>query len=287
MLIEEMEAIALSIQRFTSSEVGAWSNSYLISGKSEAILFDVFQLHSDAKRLAGMIAKSDKTLKAVMISHAHPDHFMGLDVITDRFPEARVVSTPNIVADIQKDGPWMLSLLQGKLGPEGPARLVVPEALTEPWLQIDGIELDVLEFGEGESRHIAPVYIPEAKALLSADLIYNNAHLYLQEQRLESWLVRLDELEEFSKNCVSTIYPGHGAPGDLRLIGQTRAYLHDFADAVKTGNAKTAEERMLVKYPERHVKQFLAAFSIPAYFPSAQHVTASSRDVFCTTSKPL
>ena len=42
----------LSIQSFTSSEPGAWSNSYLISGDSEAILFDVFMLHSDAKQIA-------------------------------------------------------------------------------------------------------------------------------------------------------------------------------------------------------------------------------------------
>jgi hypothetical protein len=31
---------SLSIQSFTSSEPGAWSNSYLISGATEAILFE-------------------------------------------------------------------------------------------------------------------------------------------------------------------------------------------------------------------------------------------------------
>jgi hypothetical protein len=48
---------SLSIQSFTSSEPGAWSNSYLISGDSEAILFDVFMLHSDAKQIADGIGK--------------------------------------------------------------------------------------------------------------------------------------------------------------------------------------------------------------------------------------
>jgi hypothetical protein len=37
---------ALSIQPFTSSEPGAWSNSYLIGGESEANLFDLFMLRS-------------------------------------------------------------------------------------------------------------------------------------------------------------------------------------------------------------------------------------------------
>jgi glyoxylase-like metal-dependent hydrolase (beta-lactamase superfamily II) len=269
MSIENSAIASLSIQPFTSSEAGAWSNSYLISGESEAVLFDVFQLHSEAAQLAEMIAQSGKTLKTVMISHAHPDHFMGLDAITERFPEAHVVSTPNVVADIRENGPWMFSLLQSKLGPEGPTRLVVPEALAEAALYIEGNKLDIVEFGEGESKHIACLYVPGVKALLSADMVYNNAHLYLQERRLESWLARLDELEVFARDRVSTIYPGHGAPADLTVISRTRTYLSDFANAVKSGDAKTAEQRILAKYPDHHVRQFLTLFSLPAYFPPA------------------
>jgi glyoxylase-like metal-dependent hydrolase (beta-lactamase superfamily II) len=260
---------SLSIQSFTSSEPGAWSNSYLISGSTEAILFDVFMLYSDARQIADGIMKSGKTLRTVMISHAHPDHFMGLDVITERFPKAQVVSTQNVVTDIKTDGPWMFSMLQGKLGPEGPTQLAMPKALAEPVLTLDGVKLQVVEFGEGESKHIAAVYIPELKALLSADLVYNQAHLYLQEKHLDSWLLRLDELEEFTKDRVTTIHPGHGKAAGLELIEQTRSYLHDFADAVKSGDAKTAERHMLGKYHNYHVKQFLTAFSIPAYFPPA------------------
>jgi glyoxylase-like metal-dependent hydrolase (beta-lactamase superfamily II) len=270
MSVENAASARLSIQPFTSSEAGAWSNSYVISGQSEAILFDVVQLHSEAAQLADTIATSGKTLKTVMISHAHPDHFLGLDVIAERFPQARVVSTANVVADIKENGPWIFALLQKKLGPEGPTRLVVPEILAEPVLKIEGNKMDVVEFAEGESRHIASVYVPGIKALLAADLVYNNAHLYLQERHLESWLRRLDELEEFATNRVSAIYPGHGAPGDLGLIEQTRVYLRDFAEAVKSGDAKTAEQRILAKYPDYHVRQFLTVFSIPAYFPVAQ-----------------
>jgi glyoxylase-like metal-dependent hydrolase (beta-lactamase superfamily II) len=238
-----------------------------VRGESEAILFDVFMLHSDAAQIADGIKKSGKTLKTVMISHAHPDHFMGLDVIAEVFPDARVVSTQNVVRDIKADGPWIFSMLQGNLGQEGPKRLVIPEPLTEPVLNLEGTTLEVVEFGEGESKHIAAIHIPSLRTLLSADLVYNNAHLYLQERHLESWLTRLEELEGFAKDRISTICPGHGSPAGLELIGQTRAYLLDFAEAVKAGDAKTAEESMLAKYPHYHVRQFLSVFSIPAYFP--------------------
>jgi glyoxylase-like metal-dependent hydrolase (beta-lactamase superfamily II) len=267
----------LAIQPFTSSEAGAWSNSYLLSGASEALLFDVCMLRGDAVQRADMIARTGKTLTTVMISHAHPDHFMGLDVITDRFPKADIVSTANVAADIRQDGPWMCSMLQSKLGGDGPERLVIPEALPEPTLHIEGDTLDVVEFGEGESKHLAALYIQSAQTLLSADLVYHDAHLYLQERHLESWLRQLDELEAYAKPRVSTIYPGHGTPSDLRLIDQTRQYLRDFADAVKTGDPKKAEAQMLAKYSGHHVKQFLTVFSLPAYLPTTSPAPAQSR----------
>jgi len=70
MPVTNVVSTSLSIQSFTSSEPGAWSNSYLITGESEAILFDVFMLHGDAKQITEGISKSGKTLKTVMVSHA-------------------------------------------------------------------------------------------------------------------------------------------------------------------------------------------------------------------------
>lgn len=263
------EGHSIAIQSFTATEAGAWSNSYLVSGQSEAVLFDVFMLHSDTVRLADEISRSGKTLTTVLISHAHPDHFMGLDVIVDRFPNARVVATSNVIADIKSDAPWMLAMLQAKLGPDGPGRLVIPEALDGAVLTVDGRELRVVEYGECEGKHIAAVYIPDLKAMLSADLIYNDAHLYLQERHIEGWLARLDELEAFAARCVDTIYPGHGGAAGLELIERNRAYMREFLRAVKSGDSNTATQMMLDKYPEYHVRQFLTAFSIPAYFPAA------------------
>jgi glyoxylase-like metal-dependent hydrolase (beta-lactamase superfamily II) len=259
---------SLSIRQFTSSEAGAWSNAYLISGTSEALLYDVFMLRSDAIRLADAIEQSGKILTMVMISHAHPDHFMGLDVIADRFPRARIVSTGEVVADIRQDGPWMFDLLKGKFQTEAPTRLVTPAPLMERNLSIEDTKLDVVAFGEGESKHLACLHIPALKAFLAADIIYNEAHLYLAEKHIDGWTKRLDELKEFTRGRVAMIYPGHGAIGEPdALIERTRNYLLDFAEAIKTGDAKMAEEHILAKYPDNHVRQFLNVFSLPAYFP--------------------
>ena len=54
----------------------------------------------------------------------------------------------------------MFSMLQEKLGREGPRRLVVPEALAEPILTLEGVKLEIVEFGEGETKQIKPCTLP-------------------------------------------------------------------------------------------------------------------------------
>jgi glyoxylase-like metal-dependent hydrolase (beta-lactamase superfamily II) len=270
MCAEPVTPIGLSVRPFISAEAGARSNAYLISGAADAILFDVVMLRSDAIKLAEQIAHSGKSLRSVFVSHAHPDHFMGLDVITERFPQARVIATKDVVEDIKKDGPWMFSLLQEKLGREGPDKLVIPEVLAESEIFVENTSIQVVQFGEGESRHIATLFIPSQSALLAADLIYQQTHCYLQEKCLDGWLARLYELEIFSQGRVTTIYPGHGPAGDLSLIDHTRGYLLDFRAALDGGSAQSVEASMLEKYPHHHAKQFLTAFTLPAYFPAAK-----------------
>ena len=261
--------MSLAIERFTSSEMGAWSNSYLISGQHEAILFDVFMLREDTAALVDRIKATGKTLTRVFISHAHPDHFMGTEVIVDHFPAVEVISTPATIANVMEDGPWMLELLQKKLGPKGPQRIVVPRPVPGKELTVDGVTLEIVEFEEGESKHVSTILIPSQQAHITADLIYHQAHCYLAEKWPEAWLKRLQDLEAFCRNKVSKIYPGHGEPGEpAPLIESTRAYLREFLDAIQLGNAKASEERMLTKFPDRHARQFLSMFTIPTYFPA-------------------
>jgi len=260
---------SLEIEKFTSSEVGGWSNAYLIKAEREVVLFDVFMLKADAAKLVQAIKESDRKLTAVFVSHAHPDHFMGLEVVCDAFPGVSVLSTGNVAEDIAGDGPWITRILQQKLGKDGPGRFVVPEVMTTRSLVLEGKELEVMEYPECESKHIATLYIPSLKAHLCSDIVYKNAHCYLQEHHLESWLKRLDELEQFVTGRATTLYPGHGEPGDpAELIAGTRAYLKDFAAALPGGSAHSLEETMLAKYPAHHAKQFLSVFGVPAYFPT-------------------
>jgi glyoxylase-like metal-dependent hydrolase (beta-lactamase superfamily II) len=259
----------IAVHRFGSSEPGAWSNSYLLSEGEEALLFDAFQLRTDAEKVADSVEASGKELTKVWISHAHPDHFLQLDLIVDRFPGVEVLTTPNVLEDLKADGPWMFDLLKDKLGPEGPERLVEPTAVESDTLSLGAVEVEIVEFGPGEAKHHACLVLAERHAIVASDLIYNGAHLYLREHNLEGWLARLDELEQLvAQRGLRAIHPGHGPAGGLSLIEGTREYLQAFASAIETRNIDSAREAILSRFPDHHVQQFLDEFSLPAYLPS-------------------
>ena len=263
-------ATILAVERLVASEAGAWSNSYLISDGDDALLFDVFQMRSDAMKLADAVQASGKTLVKVWISHAHPDHFLGLDVIADRFPDAEILTTPHVLEDLKADGPWMLDVVKKRLGPEAADRLVEPTAWPDATVTLGRNTLEIVEYGAGEAKHHACLHLPDRRAFVASDLIYNGAHLYLMEHNLEGWLDRLDEFAQYAADHgVQTIFPGHGPAGGLSLIDGTREYLQAFAAAVKTGSAGSARDALLSRFPGYHAEMFLTMFSLPAYFAPA------------------
>lgn len=259
-------APGLTISTFTSGEDAGLANAYLLAGSREAVLIDAVQTKREAVRLADWVERSGKTLTTVFITHAHPDHLLGLDVLTRRFPHARVVSTPNVAADVEKYGPGFFSIASRSQGDEGPTSWVVPRPVAGGTLRIEGTALQIVEHSGGESAHLATLYLSGSRTLFASDLVSNETHLYLREKRVDGWLQQLDGLEAWASTRIDRIYPGHGPPGGLALIGETRRYLEDFAAAVKTNLPEEAKRRMLARYPRHRLPRNLEA-SIPSFFP--------------------
>src|SRR3981189_903020 len=74
------------------------NSATLIYGERDAVLVDTFLTVEQSSGLADAIVASGKTLKAVYVTHAHGDHFFGLKVLQDRFPSAKTLATPAVVA---------------------------------------------------------------------------------------------------------------------------------------------------------------------------------------------
>ncbi|MBC8136319.1 MAG: MBL fold metallo-hydrolase [Fibrella sp.] len=260
---------SLHVVVYTSREVAGMANSFLICADKDAILFDVVQTRTDASRLADMVDASGKRLTTIFISHAHPDHYLGLDVLATRFPNARIAALPEVVQDIKTSGPALQKLLQARWGTDGPERLVVPEPLDADTITLEGMDVRVLRFGGGESAHLGALFLPQTGDLFCGDLVYNQFHLFLREKRVDDWLAILDEFAVTAKKQgVLRIFPGHGRPASRDVIEANRQYLRDFRQALTSGSRADVQKTMLARYPDYAMSGFLTGFTLDAYFPA-------------------
>ena len=92
----------INIKTFSSSDLGFFVISTIAYGKRDAILFDAQLLQGEAQKVVQIIKDLNKQLKAIFITHAHSDHFFGLETFKKAFPEVKIYAHPDVVADAQK-----------------------------------------------------------------------------------------------------------------------------------------------------------------------------------------
>src|SRR5487761_1610435 len=71
--------------------------STLIYGTTDAVLVDAYMTVKQANDLADWIASKGKNLTTIYITHGHGDHWFGVGTLLERFPNAKVVATPDTV----------------------------------------------------------------------------------------------------------------------------------------------------------------------------------------------
>src|SRR6202023_1031963 len=86
-----------SIKVFTSPDDQFWANSVIIEGQHEVMLVDAQLTRKNAKKVLQEINATKKPLSIIYITHAHADHFLGLEVFREAYPGARIIATSTVV----------------------------------------------------------------------------------------------------------------------------------------------------------------------------------------------
>src|SRR6202790_4755328 len=75
--------------------------STLVFGDYDAVLVDAMGTVAEAEALPAWVALHNRNLETIYITHAHFDHFYGLNILLDRFPGARAIATPKTLNAMQ------------------------------------------------------------------------------------------------------------------------------------------------------------------------------------------
>ncbi len=229
-----MSAPAIADAQITSyagSLDGLYANSHLIVVSGEALLVDAQLTRSDARGVVEMIERSAAKLKLIFITHAHPDHYLGLETLSRAFPRARIFSSQGTAIAIAGSGKAARRFWRERLGDDIAESVIVPDVIQATRLTLGDESIRLVDLSDGESKASAVLYLPARKWLFSGDLVFSGVHPWLVDNRARAWrqnLQRLRDLGAFAK-----IYPGHGETGDHGLLDRNTTYLKRFSEAAR------------------------------------------------------
>jgi len=244
----------LGIQSFAASEKAFYVTSTLVLGEKEAVLVDAQFSNSDTEQLVSVIRASGKTLKAVYITHAHPDHYFGLAALRAAFPEAKVLAHPVVAEEMASR--WQGKHAQWKpmFGADLADTRVDATPYDAPTLELEGQSLELLGPVQGDDAHVVVVVVPSARAVIAADVSYAGVYPWLADTKPAGWKAWRDTLARIAELKPEVVVSGHRAPGrtdspaDLQATAQ---YISDFEAAVTASKApEDVVKLMSAKYPE-------------------------------------
>jgi glyoxylase-like metal-dependent hydrolase (beta-lactamase superfamily II) len=216
------------IHTYTAAEAGLFVNSYLVETAEGVVLVDANLLLSDIRALAARLAALQKPLLGVFVTHAHPDHFNGLpDLAGEDVPVYAAGEVADTIARIAaaKREQW-----QPVYGDEWPDRHRVPERRlsTGDAVELGGLRFTLHAVGAAESH--ADSYLTLDDRAFIGDLAFHGTHPYTADGHTGRWLAALDTLSGALDG--TTLYPGHGAPGDIGMLADQRRYLMMYRETV-------------------------------------------------------
>src|SRR5258705_1154639 len=162
----------VKIHSYLSPADGLQVNTQMIEGPNAVVIFDGQLLLTYADEVASYAKTLGKPVDQIILSHAHTDHWGGLQILTERFPDARVFALDGIADQVRARGPARLDGLRRTYGDKAATNVTGPnEPITEGLQRIDGVTTyEFKQFVDAESDLQLPALLPEQKVLMAVHL---------------------------------------------------------------------------------------------------------------------
>jgi glyoxylase-like metal-dependent hydrolase (beta-lactamase superfamily II) len=183
----------VNIHQFKSRAEGFCVNSWILETETSLILVDSQFLVSEVEGLLSQIRKLGKPLEATFITHPHPDHFNGAGLISLEFPRARIISTAQTAAGIERNDAAKREYWTPVYKTDYPSFTKFPTERLESGcsVTIASLEFVLEDVGPGECENMSVIWLPGERILFPGDLIYNRVHPWLAEGRSTAWLTQI------------------------------------------------------------------------------------------------
>jgi glyoxylase-like metal-dependent hydrolase (beta-lactamase superfamily II) len=220
-------------RRFAGGEASRFANAWWIVTSRGTVLVDAPFLLSEAKALgAEMAAASGSPLGAAILTSSRPERSWGLAALLG--PSTRVWGTKATAVALDRDfARERERLLRAGVPHDGLPRAAPHVTNTFSGslsLGFEGYTLRLFEAGEEGTPLSTAVFVPETGELFAGGLVWNRVCPVTGGADLGAWRRTLAGLKRLGPK---TVYPGHGEPGNARLLDEMSEYLAAVEESVR------------------------------------------------------
>lgn len=234
---------------FSPANGGNILNTGFIVASEGVIVIDAGPSLRYAQALRAAIARvTDRPVRQLLLTHAHPDHFLGSLGFTD----VPVVALAATARTIRERGSGMNASLYLKLG-----EWMIGTGLHPPTASADEGEIGIagrrlrLIAGAGHTEGDLMVLDLATQTLFAGDLVFTQRAPTTPDADIETWLSSLDRIDAAG---VAQLVPGHGPMMQPRAaVAQTRDYLIWLRELLRSSAERALDVPEVVrrKVPER------------------------------------
>ena len=268
-MTQEAATPEIRIHRHSTGPGGALVNAYLVETSEGIVAVDGTLTVSDGRALRARVESLGKPLLAMLVTHAHPDHYGGIVEVAGP-DDVPVIATAGVDSVIRRDDALKEEILRPMFDDEWPRERTFPSRTVAngETLELGGARFTVLDLGPGESPCDSIWFLgDERRTVFLGDQVYDRKHAYLADGFHEEWLANLERLKR-ELPADATLQIGHGGPVTPARFDEQREYVETFVDAVRSADwsqpttAKAAVVERMTRLLPTDELQFLMELSI-------------------------
>lgn len=207
---------------FTAANGGNIANIGFVVTSAGVVVIDTGPSRRYGESLREAIGKiTPQPIERVLITHGHPDHYLGNQAFTD-VPVYGGATTTQLIKSSGEDftvnmyrlvGDWM----------RGTESLAPTRTVEAGPFSVGDHRFRLFRF-DGHTGEDLVLLDETCNVLYAGDLVFNRRTLSTPHANLDAWIASLEQLKQIS---FGIMVPGHGAVSEgLAPIEQTLGYLH-------------------------------------------------------------